>query len=302
MFVYLNGQFVEESEARLSAFDAGTQHAVGLFETMRAYQGCVYRGEQHAQRLADSALELGLTRRMDPAPLLQAVSATLEKNAMTEARIRLTITGGDLALLGAARAGGQAPAHTPTVMIHVTAPTVYPQAVWTDGVPVTIADPKANPFDPHAGHKTLNYWPRLRTLNTAAAQGAAETLWFSVTNHLCGGAVSNAFVVKDGVLLTPIARGEEPDGGLPSAVLPGTRRAAVIEQATALGLEVQRKMLTIQDVLGADELFLTNASWLILPVVRVEKHVIRTGKPGPVTGQLYDAVIRDIEASCPEPA
>ena len=104
-----------------------------------------------------------------------------------------------------------------------------------------------------------------------------------MTNHLCGGCVSNAFVVKDGALLTPIARGEEAQGGLPSPVLPGITRGAVIDAARELGINVTARLLTIDDVLGADELFLTNSSWSVLPVTAVEASAIGGGTPGEIT-------------------
>jgi len=106
--------------------------------------------------------------------------------------------------------------------------------------------------------------------------------------------------VKDGQLLTPYARGEETEGALGSPVLPGITRAAALEAAEDLKLPVQRRMLTINDVLEADELMLTNTSWLVLPVVRVEKETIGDGKVGPVTRQLYERMLKMIHAECIE--
>lgn len=302
MKVYLDGQFVAADDARLSPFDAAVQHGVGLFETMQAYEGRVFRLEAHMQRLVDSAAELGLTRQLKVGPLCEAVELTLRHNAPAttagRTRLRLTVTGGDLAMLGAAKQGKSAEAQRPTICIAPSEATVYPQEFFEQGVSAVAADPKANPFDPMAGHKTINYWVRLRTLMQAAQAGAAEALWFTVTNHLAGGAVSNAMLVKDGQLHTPIARGEEVEGALPSPVLPGITRAAVIEAAEQLNLPVHRRMLTWDDVSNADELMLTNTSWGILPVVRVEKKVVGEGRPGAVTQQLYEALLATIGREC----
>jgi branched-subunit amino acid aminotransferase/4-amino-4-deoxychorismate lyase len=302
MKVYLDGKIVSEDEARLSAFDAGVQHGIGLFETMRAYHGKVFRLQQHIDRLITSAGELGLTNQLRAQPLAEAVELTLARNELTEARIRLTITGGDLSMLAAARSGKK-PEVRPTVMIHVTEPTVYPPEHLTDGVMAVIADAKANPFDPLASHKTMNYWARLSSLMQAAGAKAGEALWLTITNHLCGGAVSNAMLVKQGQLFTPIVRGEEELGALASPVLPGITRAAAIECASRLDIPVTRRMLTINDVLEADELFLTNTSWLVLPVVKVEGKTIGDGKVGPVTMQMYEALTKLIHTECaPAPA
>lgn len=295
MKVYLNGKMVPLAEASISAQDAAVQHGVGLFETMQAFNGRMFRLEPHVDRLVQSAGELGLAAALRPRPLADVVEHTLEANKLTEARIRLTVTGGDLSLLGTAQSGGKAAKHEPTVLCVASAPTEYPPAFFEDGVAVILADPKLNPFDPMAGHKTLNYWSRLRVLAEAAQRGAGEALWFSVSNHLAGGSVSNVILIKDGQLLTPLARGEEPDASLPSPILPGITRAAVIELAEAADIPVHRKMLSITDVLEADEAMLTNSSWQILPVVQVEKEKIGSGKPGPITLDLRSKLLELIE-------
>ncbi|MHB1157389.1 MAG: aminotransferase class IV [Phycisphaerales bacterium] len=293
MKIFLDGQFVEADGARVSAMDAGIQHGVGLFETMQAFNGRVFRIEQHIDRLITSAKELGLSNKLRAGPLCELVERTVHENDMTEARVRLTVTGGDLAMLNTAR--GLTPAakreHQPTVLCVATPPTEYPAEFFENGISAVIADPKANPFDPSAAHKTLNYWMRLRSLAQAATSGGGEALWFTVTNHLCGGAVSNAFIVKDGRLFTPIVRGEETTGTLPSAALPGVTRAAVLEVAEELDVPVEKKMLSINDVLEADELFLTNSSWQVLPVVKVESKTIHEGEVGDITRRIRERLL-----------
>lgn len=290
MKAYINGQFVPLEDAAISAHDAGVQHAVGLFETMQAFNGRVFRLEAHIARLIDSARETGLSTSLRHDPLCDLVDATLAENQMKEARVRLTVTGGDLSLLGAARAGGEVARHEPGVLCVPSAPTEYPQAMFDHGITAVLADPKANPFDPLAGHKALNYWSRLHTLAEAARAGAGEALWFSVTNHIAGGAVSNLFLIKHDTLYTPIARGEEGTATLPSAVLPGVTRAAIIDLAEQRDLTVHRQMLSIDDLLDADEVFLTNSSWQVLPVTAVERKPIADGAVGPITQQLRAAM------------
>lgn len=293
MDVWLNGAWIPRDDARISVFDAGFQHGVGLFETMHARNGVVFRLADHLERLAGSARELGLSERLRREPLAEAVIATFDRSGLESARIRLTISGGDLNLL----ASGASAQHDPTILIVAQPPTRYPEELFARGVRVLVADARANPLDPTAGHKTLWYWPRLSALQTAAAKGASEALWFSVTNHLAGGCVSNAMLVKDGSIQTPIARGEEAKGSLRSPVLPGITRRAILDLAEREGIAVERRMLTIDDVLSADELFLTNSSWGVLPVVAVEQAQIGGGggsgggggEPGPITLRLRAA-------------
>lgn len=300
-FVWLNGQFVSLEDAKVSAFDAGFQHGVGLFETMLARGGRVLHLDRHLNRLDDSARALRLTESLHLDPLREAVELTLAKNGQVDARVRLTLTGGDLNLLQR-EPGPVAGRAQPTILIHAQPPTKYPDEIFENGVMVTIAYGRLNPLDPFAGHKTLNYWPRLSALQEAARKGAGEAVWFTISNHLAGGSVSNIFIVQDGALLTPIARGEEDEvagpgfaagggnGGarLPSPVLPGITRAWLLGEADDLGMHTARRMLDINDLLSADEVFLTNSSWGVLPVVQVERETISQGEVGEATRRLRE--------------
>lgn len=316
---FLNGAFaLSTPEAgaaapavAVSAFDAGLLHGVGLFETMSA--GVVGRGDaarawclhldEHLERLEGSARQLGLSNSLRTAPLGDAVLETVRRGGLAAARVRLTITGGDLNLLAASRGAGGG-GHDPTILIVAQPATTYPAEMFSRGVTVTVADTRVSPLDSTAGHKTLNYWWRLRELQAAAGRQAAESLVFSVTNHLVSGCVSNVLIVKNGRLHTPICRGEEdeiakaspgPGATLRSPALPGVTRRWAIDTAAGLGVLCTRRMLTISDVLEADEVMLTNSSWGVLPVVRAEAAPIAAGVPGKVTLELAGAWARAIK-------
>lgn len=321
--VFLNGKFFtldaatpESRRAALSPFDAGFQHGVGLFETMLGGvsengDGAVWcmRIDEHLARLAASAKELGLSETLRAGALADAIAETVRQSGLARARIRLTVSGGDLNLLTRASAGGGAKVeHDPTILIVAQQAVDYPAGMFERGVAVSIADARANPFSPMEGHKTLNYWWRLRELQAASAKNAAEALVLSVSNHLVGGCVSNVLLVSGDEILTPIARGEEgggrapgeqhagaddPDappvpvptvkgGYLPSPVLPGVVRAWALDWAADQGMAVKRQMLSVADVLEADEVLLTNSSWGVLPVVRIEGSAVGAGDEGAV--------------------
>ncbi|HVU63304.1 MAG TPA: aminotransferase class IV [Phycisphaerales bacterium] len=318
--VFLNGKFYGPegspplTETRVSAFDAGFQHAVGLFETMlggvvkRGIEGPRSHGEEtetwvldldaHMDRLAGSAKALGLSDQLRTQALGEVILETVRRSSLDRARVRATITGGDLAMLTAAQRAPEADRPRmvdPTVLIVAQPATEYPREMFERGVSVTLAEMRANPLNPLEGHKALNYWARLRDLQIAASKGAAEALVLSITNHVCSGCVSNLLLIKDGSLITPIARGEELDvagkesAPIPSPVVPGIVRAWAMDRAERLGLRVQRRMVSLQDVLGADEAMLTNSSWGVLPVVRLEANAIGAGAPGKVTLDLRGA-------------
>lgn len=299
-WVWLNGSLVSRDEAKVSAFDAGFQHGVGLFETMHATMTengpRVFRIEQHLARLKRSASDLQLTENLRTGALAEAVELVVERSGLvteaTDARVRLTLTGGDLNLLQR----GEGRSMDPTILIAVTPAVKYPPEMFNKGVLVTVADAKANLLNFHEGHKTLNYWWRLRELQTASTKAAAEALVLQVTNHVCGGAVSNLFAIIDGTLVTPIARGEEQQGAVASPVLPGITRKAIIEFAAARNIGCDKRLLAVADVLDADEVFLTNSSWGVLPVRAIEAKTIGAGMPGEVTRSLRDAWVQALKA------
>lgn len=318
---YCNGEFTSPPEARLSAHDAGLQHAVGLFETMlgvgpREAGGAprIHRLGEHLIRLADSVIGLGLAEMFDPAPLGELTLETLRRSGIcaepgSRARLRLTITGGDLSALDAARAGGQSGGrarHQPSVLISAQPASEYPPALFERGARVVLSDLRLNPFDAHEGHKTTNYWRRLRALQDAAQRGASEGLVFTVTGHLAGACVANVLLVKDGAILTPSARGEgdapAPGGGA-SPVLPGVTRLAAMEIASSLGIEVKRRALTLDDALDADEVMFTNSTMGVCPVTAIEAHAIGgadpasesgLGRVGPVTTALREGWLAEL--------
>ncbi len=288
--VWLDGRFVPVHEAKVSAFDAGFQHAIGLFETMTARNGRVFRPKAHMERLLDSARSLLLLESLRLESLVDAIHATVARNELQEARVRLTLTGGPLNLRV------EAPGRTdPTILIHAQPPTPTPETLRNEGIRVVVSDDRLSHLDASGGCKTLSYWMRLLALQKAGAKGASEALWFTVSNHLAGGSTSNVLLVKDGRLLSPFARGEEPEGAIASTVRPGVTRAAVFELARERGMEIEVRPLDIDDVLAAEELMLVNSGWGILPVVAVEKAVVGEGRPGPVARGLHESLEQLIE-------
>ena len=176
----------------------------------------------------------------------------------------------------------------PTLLITATEFIPYPDEYYKSGVLVVICPFKQTADDPLCGHKTTNYFSRMIGLNFARGRKAAEGLWFTTENRLAEGCVSNVFLVKDSRLLTPPAA---------TPVLPGIARKTVCEIAEKESIELVEKELYINDVLEADEIFLTNVIMQIMPVTSVEKHIVGEGKVGPVTTKItkcFREIISDI--------
>ena len=274
--VYLNGELVSADEARVSAFDSGLQHGVSLFETMRAYDGVVFRLDAHMARLQRSAGVLSMTVPEAFESWRQGVADVLGANGLREARVRLTVTAGDArAVARDDDAGVQ-----PTVLISAGPMAGYPAEAYERGMTVLISGFKQSPDDPIAGHKTGCYLPRLIALREAQTHGCAEALWFTTGHLLAEGCISNVFLVKDGVVKTP---------PLDTPVLPGITRNVVLDLAVRDGVAAEEAPLTIEDLLAADEVFLTNSIMEVMPVCRIERHAVGNEKPGAVTTALADA-------------
>ncbi|HEY7088064.1 MAG TPA: aminotransferase class IV [Tepidisphaeraceae bacterium] len=287
--VWLNGNFVDESQASVALRDTGLLHAAGAFTTMRSTAGKVFRLVNHLQRLRDSceALFIPLTYKDDV--LAAAVAELLERNELADARLRLTVTRGQAV---------NDPVHglrlEPNAFLTCTPVEPYPAEFYERGMTVVLLDEqKLNPYDLQAGHKTLNYFSRLAALREANRRGAGEALWFNVHNYLQSGSISNVFIVKAGTLITPPTPHEmldpavrEPMPYPKSAVIPGITRGAVIDLARATGIEIQLTAIDVNAVLEADEVFITNSIMEVMPVCRIERRAIGNDKPGPITTDL----------------
>lgn len=283
--VLLNGTFVPSTEARVSIFDGGFLHGAGLFETLRAENGRVFRLEQHLARISRSAAKL-LTPLPDGAlPDADALGELLQRNELQSARIRLTVTAGQL------RAGHE---HESMLTVATTATPLAPYAaeLYSQGVSVIVCSYRVSTSDPLGGHKATSYFPRLLGLREAQQARCTEAIWFTTSKHLAEGCISNVFVVRDGIIKTP---------PLDTPVLPGIARGVVLEVAEVLSLSLEEMPLSIDDLLDADEVFLTNSMMQVLPVIRVEKKDIGGARVGEVARRLLVEYRKLIEMECPAP-
>ncbi len=280
--VYINGQFVEASDAKVSVYDGGFLHAAGLFETMSARNGCVFRLDAHLQRLLRSAAKLLLPIDPEALPSADAFAELLERNERPAARVRLTVTAGSM------QQDGQT-APQPTICATVGDAAMYAPTLYEQGVKAVVCDFRLSPSDPTAGHKTTGYLPRLLALRAAQQTRCFEAIWFTTGNHLAEGSISNVFLVDGGVLKTP---------PLDTPVLPGIARGVVIEMAQALEIEVHEAPLTINDLLDADEVLLTNAVMQAMPVIGIENHTIAEGHVGPLARTLLTEYQARMKKEC----
>ncbi|MHC4587121.1 MAG: aminotransferase class IV [Planctomycetota bacterium] len=281
--VFLNDELIDTDKARISATDSGFLYGAGLFETMRSYAGVVFALKDHMDRLFSSASALSINNPYDKKYLTDAIYKVLQANKLTDARLRLTLSNGPMA--------GAEEQRKPTLLITATKLQPYPGEYYKKGVMVILSPSRQNTFEPTCGHKTTSYFSRMITLNIAHQRRAAEALWFTTNNRLAEGCVSNVFLVKDSVIYTP---------GIATPVLAGIARKTVCEIASTNSIKLVEKDLNIDDVLGADEIFLTNVIMQIMPVTAIEKHIVGDGKVGAMTKRLQISFDELVESQCGE--
>jgi branched-chain amino acid aminotransferase len=275
--LWLDGRLDDAARRRISPLDHGILVGDGVFETLRVYDGVPFAWRRHYERLVHSASGLGL----DPPPsetLRDAAGAVLAANELGDARLRITVTGGE-APLGSER--GDAP---PTVLV-AASPLVPPPAV-ADVVTVPWA---RNERGAVAGLKTISYAENVRALAYAREHGAGEAVFPNTRGDLCEATGSNVFLVLAGVLHTP--PGE-------TGCLLGVTRALVLELAADAGIPVEEAALPLDALHRADEAFLSSTTREVQAIGRVDGHALPVA-PGPLTQQLADEftklVARDLD-------
>ncbi|MFQ5672995.1 MAG: aminotransferase class IV [Nitrospinales bacterium] len=280
--VYLNGKFVALKNARVSILDRGFTHGDGLFETMRAYGGRVFRLDLHLQRLFRSAKSIYLPIPLTQAELASAIEKTIRKNRCPEAYVRLTVTRGNH------RPGLSINSSVPaTVVVYAQPLTPTPRKLYRRGVSIALFPATATRTGGlQTQVKSCNYLSQILIREMAARQNAYEGILLDGKNRITEGAACNIFVVRDGVIKTP---------RISPSILPGITRRTVLDIAREQRLPCFERILKRDDVYRADEVFLTNSMIEILPVTQADGRHLGNGKPGAITRRLHAAYLKMIE-------
>lgn len=277
MIIWLNGGLVDASEARISPLDRGLVVGDGVFETLRVYGGVPFAWSRHLARLSVSARGLGLDLP-DPALLRDAAGAVIAANGLSEARLRITVTGGE-GPPGTSRAGAR-----PTVFV-----VAVPFAPWEKSVDVAIVPWSRNEGGAVAGLKTISYAENVRALAFAEERGAGEAIFPNTRGMLCEATGSNLFVVCDSVLRTPPAE---------AGCLLGVTRALILAICPEVDVAAEESDLTPGDLRTAEEAFLSSTTREVQPIAHVDGCALPAA-PGPVSSRLAAAfralVARDLD-------
>ncbi|HEY8899966.1 MAG TPA: branched-chain-amino-acid transaminase [Chthoniobacterales bacterium] len=273
MKVYIDGEFYEKENAKISVFDHGLLYGDGIFEGIRFYNGRVFRLEEHIDRLYDSARAICLSIPIDKAAMMAATVETIRRNGLRDGYVRLVVTRGDGDL-------GLNPALCPraTIIIIAAKITLYPADKYENGLMVVTCSTRRIPHGALSPMvKSLNYLNNVLAKIEAQNAGAGEGLMLNEQGYVSECTGDNVFIVKNGKLYTP---------PISSGALAGVTRAVVLELAAEEGIPVSEPDMTRYDIFTADECFLTGTAAEVIPVVMLDRRDIGDGKPGPITKRL----------------
>ncbi len=286
--VWLDGTLLNSDQAKISVFDHGLLYGDGCFEGIRVYNGRVFKLAAHLERITQSAARIRLTPPYTTEEIAQAIRETLAANEMTDAYIRLVYTRGVGTL-------GLHPFRCPNPSAFIITDTIelYPQELYDNGMEVIVSRRPRVPIaclDPAT--KSLNYLNNILAKIEAIDANVLEAIMLNTDGYVSECTGDNIFVVKDGRIATPPKQ---------AGILHGiTRKFVIDELVPTLEFSLEEKMMRPEEVLAADEVFLTGTAAEIIGVSKIDGRVIGSGGVGPVTRSLSAEFRRRVSDGAPE--
>ncbi len=274
-YIYIDGKFYTKDNAKISVYDHGLLYGDGVFEGIRAYNGRVFRLDEHIDRMFDGARAIMLTPPVSKDGMKEIILETLRKNNLRDAYIRPVITRGvgDLGL-----DPNKCPKPT-VICITETWGAMYGDLYEKGLTAITVSVRRNAPEALPTNIKSLNYLNNILAKIEANVKGGNEAIIFDVRGNLSEGSGDNIFIVKNGVITTPFVQ----------INLRGVTRSAVFELAGKMDMPICEANMGYFDMYTADEVFVTGTAAEICPVTKIDGRVIGNGLAGPVTKKLMAA-------------
>ena len=276
--VYLNGEILPESQAKISFRDLGFLHGDAVFDTTRTFNGKIFKLQEHLDRLFKSLKYMRIDPGLTKETFLKVTTQIVEQN------LEVLDRGDDYWVSQRITRGvrGTGTPLTPTVLIECTPLPLADRAhYFRDGLPVVVPSVRRTPpeaMSPRAKvHNYVNL--ELAELEVRAQNPDAWAILLDMRGNIAEGPGSNFFMVKDDVVITPKEQ----------YILGGISRQTAMELAQELGIEVIEADIDLYDVYTADEAFVTSTSFCICPVSSINGSLMGAGVPGPVTDRLQKA-------------
>jgi D-alanine transaminase len=269
---YVNGRYLPQQAAAVHVEDRGYQFSDGVYEVCEVRGGCTIDQRRHLARLKRSLDELRIDMPMTEAALATVMRECVRRNRVRDGIIYLQIT------RGVARRDHAFPPPGTRPSIVITAhglDVVANERIAADGVAViTVPDNRWHRVD----IKSISLLPNVLAKQAARERGAKEAWFVDGDGNVTEGSSSNAWIVTKGgkVVTRPADHG----------ILRGITRTVLIEVISAQGLQLEERPFTVEEAYGAREAFLTSASQIVMPVVRIDERAVGNGAPGSIATAL----------------
>jgi branched-subunit amino acid aminotransferase/4-amino-4-deoxychorismate lyase len=284
MMVLLNGTFVPEEQALISAFDRGFLYGDGLFEAVRVHARQPFRWSQHLTRLERGADFLRLPLPCAGRELRALAGELIQRNEIIEGVLRVSLS------RGVGPRGYSLPRAPSPTLVMATYPAAAPDPNGPPGWRLRTASFRLFAGEPLAPFKTSDKLLQVLARAEAEAAGAEEALLLTSNGEVAEAAGSNVFWVRDGVVATtPLAGG----------ILAGVTRALVLELCAALRIPWAEEFIEPAVLLGAEGVFLTLSSLGIVEALSLDGQRLQSS---PRTRQLRQAYQEALDRECPSGA
>ena len=262
--VYLNGEFLPLSEAKVSVLDRGFIFGDGIYEVIPVYGGRLFRLPQHLQRLDQNLAKVHMQNPLSHVQWQQLLEELVQRNGGGEQSLYLQLT------RGAAPRDLSIPADAvPTLFVMSSPVGEVDVTMLRRGLrAITVEDIRWQ----HCDIKTISLLPNVLLRRHADEAGVDEAIIVR-EGEVTEGSASNLFVVHQGVVSTP------PKG---PQLLPGITRDLVVELCGRLGVQCEERRIDEQALLEADEIWLTSSSREIMPLIELNQQPLANGQPGPI--------------------
>ncbi|MEN2998294.1 MAG: branched-chain-amino-acid transaminase [Brevinematia bacterium] len=268
--VFINGEFYERENAKISVFDKGFLYGDGVFEGIRAYDGKIFKLDEHIDRMFEGAKAIMLEPPYSKDEIKEIIIETCRKNDIKSAYIRPVLSRGvgDLGL-------NPFLAKKASFVVIVDKLVMYPEEIYTEGMSIIVASTVRNsPNSMPPMIKSLNYLNNILAKIEAVNANVPEAVMLNEDGFVAECTGDNIFIVKNGVLITPPKE---------AGILVGITRNEVIKIAKANGIPFEERLFSKMDLYVAEEIFLTGTGAEVVPVTKVDKRTIGDGRPGKIT-------------------
>lgn len=274
-FIYVDGNFYSEENAKVSVFDHGYLYGDGIFEGIRFYSSRIFRFDEHMRRLYDSAKAILLDIGIGVDEFKDIVKESVSKSGYSDGYIRVVVSRGkgDLGL-------DPRKCPKPTIVVIPAKLKLYPQECYDNGMSIITVPTRRSPSEVlNPRIKSLNYLNNILAKMEASNLGYDEAIMLNQEGFVSECSADNIFYIRDKVIYTPASH---------VGALKGVTKDFVFELAAKLGYEIKEAVVTRYDIYTSEEVFMTGTACEVMPIVKVDSRVIGDGKVGSMTKSLIE--------------